>query len=439
MADQEQLRILRQSIEQWNKWREEHPEIQNDLSHADIRGMDLGLANLSNTDLSGANLSGDNLIAIDLSGANLSSADLSRANLSGANLINANLSRADLTLVNLSGADLREANLNHAHLNSAYLHDTNFGHARLINTDLSSAYFSNANLRGVNFSGDSLRGANLSDATLSRAHLSGADLSGANLRDTDLSGANLSGANLSGADLSRADLSRADLSNATIGRTSFGDRDMREIKGLTTIQHRGPSPLSINSLYLSEGDIPEVFVRGTGAPDNFIEYMHALAAKPIQYYTCFISYSSKNQDFAERLYADLQSKGVRCWFAPEDLKIGDHFPERIEQAIRTYDKLLVILSEYSVYSLWVEDEVRAAQEKEERFKQEQHFNKTVLFPVAIDTAIEQAQTQWAARLRRQRHIGQFVNWKDHDSYQQAFQRLLRDLEANTTEQNKQDA
>ncbi len=45
--------------------------------------------------------------------------------------------------------------------------------------------------------------------------------------------------------------------------------------------------------------------------------MHA-----IQHYSCFISYSSKNQGFADRLHADLQSKGIRCWFAPHDMPIG---------------------------------------------------------------------------------------------------------------------
>jgi hypothetical protein len=39
-----------------------------------------------------------------------------------------------------------------------------------------------------------------------------------------------------------------------------------------------------------------------------------------QHYSCFISYSAKDQEFAERLHADLQNKGVRCWFAPHDLK-----------------------------------------------------------------------------------------------------------------------
>src|SRR5438270_11425906 len=150
--------------------------------------------------------------------------------------------------------------------------------------------------------------------------------------------------------------------------------------------------------------------------------MHSLVGKPIDFYSCFISYSSKDQDFAERLYADLQSKGVRCWFAPEDLKIGDKFWHRIDESIRLYDKLLVVLSEHSVQSDWVEREVMAALEKEMQ-------GKTVLFPIALDNAVKDCVAPWAKDIRRSRHIGDFEHWKDHDAYQIAFKRLLRDLKA----------
>src|SRR5205823_5416694 len=156
----------------------------------------------------------------------------------------------------------------------------------------------------------------------------------------------------------------ADLSGAIMGWTTFGEQDLSRVKGLETTQHTGPSNLSINTIYKSGGNLPEAFVKGTGAPDSFIEYMHALASKPIQYYTCFVSYSSQDQDFAERLYVDLQSKGVSCWYAPEDLKIGDKFRPRIDEAIRMYDKLLLVLSKHSVNSPWVEKEVETAFEKE---------------------------------------------------------------------------
>ncbi len=62
----------------------------------------------------------------------------------------------------------------------------------------------------------------------------------------------------------------------------------------------------------SEGDIPDVFLRGAGLSDTFITYARTLVQNPIEYYTCFMSYSSKDKEFAERLYADLQHKGVRC-------------------------------------------------------------------------------------------------------------------------------
>ncbi|MEE8584022.1 MAG: hypothetical protein V3T83_04140 [Acidobacteriota bacterium] len=35
---------------------------------------------------------------------------------------------------------------------------------------------------------------------------------------------------------------------------------------------------------------------------------------------------------------------------------------------------------------------------------------------------------WAAKVR-QRHIGDFTDWKDPGSYKKAFDRLLRDLKA----------
>ena len=41
----------------------------------------------------------------------------------------------------------------------------------------------------------------------------------------------------------------------------------------------------------------------------------------------------------------------------------------------------------------------------------------------------QVDVGWAADIRRQRHIGDFTQWKEHDVYQQAIDRLLRDLKA----------
>ena len=147
---------------------------------------------------------------------------------------------------------------------------------------------------------------------------------------------------------------------------TFGDNDLSDVKGLETAHHLGPSTIGIDTIYKSNGNIPEVFLRGCGVPEGFIVYMKSLVGKPIEFYSCFISYSSKDDDFAQRLYADLQAKNVRCWFAPEDLKIGEKFRMRIDEAIRIHDKLLLVLSQSSVRSAWVEKEVETAFEKERR-------------------------------------------------------------------------
>ncbi|MBU2468444.1 MAG: hypothetical protein KKC78_07340, partial [Proteobacteria bacterium] len=54
--------------------------------------------------------------------------------------------------------------------------------------------------------------------------------------------------------------------------------------------------------------------------------------------------------------------------------------------------------------------------------------KTVLFPIRLDDAVMDTNKAWAAKVR-QRHIGDFTDWKNHDSYKKAFDRLIRDLKA----------
>src|SRR5712692_6576066 len=111
---------------------------------------------------------------------------------------------------------------------------------------------------------------NLSEANLVRANLNWADLTGA-----DLSRVSLNGANLNWADLTGADLSRAYLSGATVGATTFGNVDLREVKGLETVTHSFPSSIGIDTLYRSEGHIPRGFcVRQGYRPSCLIIFPH---------------------------------------------------------------------------------------------------------------------------------------------------------------------
>lgn len=316
------------------------------------------------------------------------------------------------------GPDLSGADLSFTELSFADLSFTNLCAVRLNDVKLSYADLCAADLRNAN-----LNGAQLVCADLSAAHLEAADLSGANLSYANLDEANLSGANFEDTHLNEAQLGNADFSNARVGYTIFGDVDLRQVKGLEKVQHIGPSTIGTNTLLRSEGNIPEIFLRGAGLNNSFIEYVRSLRGHLIQYYSCFICYSDQDKVFAELLHADLQNKGVLCWLAQKDLKIGDHYHQRIDESIRRYDKFVLILSEHAIQSSWVEREVVSAREKEDQ------LGHAVLFPIRLDDAVMQTTKAWAADVRRRWHIGDFTQWKHHDAYQQAFKRLLRDLKA----------
>ena len=128
---------------------------------------------------------------------------------------------------------------------------------------------------------------------------------------------------------------------------------------------------------------------------------------------------------------DLQAKGVRCGFAPHDIKGGRKIHEQIDEAIRLHDRLLLILSEHSMSSEWVKTELAKARKREVK------EGKRVLFPVRL--APVEALRDWecfdgdtgkdSAREVREYFIPDFSNWKDHDWYQAGFSRLVADLKA----------
>ena len=247
-----------------------------------------------------------------------------------------------------------------------------------------------------------------------------ADLSKADLWEADLSEAHLQGTDLNG----------VDLTGACFYETFFSNTNLTAAKGLDTCHHLGPSTLDHRTLVRS-GPLPLVFLHGGSLPEALIVYLPALLNEPLQYYSCFISSVSPDQEFAERLHADLQNKGVRCWFAPHDIQGGRKLHEQIDQAIRLHERLLLILSAYSMQSEWVNTEIETARQREVREK------RRVLFPVRLVPF--EALRAWecfdahtgkdSAREIREYFIPDFSDWKHHDAYQPAFARLLRDLKA----------
>lgn len=368
MSSAEHLEILRQGVSAWNRWRRAEPLVVPVLRDADLAGR-----HLKGIDFTSALLTQANLTASDLSKARFTSADMRRADLRSCRLTGASFQLAELTGASLRGSDCSGADFTDSAL---------YG-ADLFRTRLDLACFKEAHMLNTNFGA--------------------------------------------------ASLCRANFSGAQIGSTIFANNDFSQALGLEQVTHIAASFMSIDTLYKSHGKIPDAFLRGCGIPEDVIEHLLPLirSGPPIQWHSCFISYSSRDEEFTRRLHSRMRDAHMRVWFAPEDLKGGRKLHEQLFDAIQIHDRLLLVLSENSMQSEWVMTEIRKARQVELK------ENRRKLFPIRLCTFDE--LRNWTcfdtdsgkdlAVEVREYFIPDFSNWKDHDTFEKEFEKLQRDLKA----------
>jgi hypothetical protein len=332
----------------------------------------------------------------------------------------------------------REANpiirpdLSDADLSNVWLSEVNLSHANLSGVDFSDARLSFTNLRGAG-----LQAADFADAHLEKAFLPEADLCEAVLIRTNLAGANLSRANLRGAYIRETNFSETDLADAnfvgcTIGGNQFGNVNLSQCVGLETAGHFQPSTIGIDTIYRSGGNIPEEFLRGAGVPEPFIVNMKALVAamSPVEFYSCFISYSHADKAFARRLHDTLQGKGIRCWMDEHQLLPGDDIYHEVDRGIRLWDKMLLCCSESSLKSWWVDNEIGTAFEKEQQLMKDRGAKVQVLVPLNLDGYLfsDKWKSGYQAQVRR-RLAADFTGSMDAAKFDAQVEKLIKALRA----------
>ncbi len=323
----------------------------------------------------------------------------------------------------LRGVDLRHACLQGAHLAGADLREANLSH-----TNLGSAELAEADLRNAD-----LTGAELIYADLSRVQLRGAVLARASLVRTDLTGAQLQGAHLA---------------DAHFNGTMLADLDLSAVHGLDSVIHRTRSHIGVDTLFRSQGKIPEVFLRGCGLQDweiamaklhdpdlsegavTTITYDVANLRNrftAISFYSCFISYSHADRSFARRLHDQLQARGIRCWLDEHQLLPGDDIYEAVDRGIRLWDKVLLCCSRDSLTSWWVGDEIDKALEKERALLKERGEKVLAIVPLNLDGSLFDWQDGRGATIRK-RLAADFTGWEsDNAKFEAQFERVVKAL------------
>lgn len=312
------------------------------------------------------------------------------------------------------------------------------------------AYLFRHNLSKADISRAYLYGADLNGAILSNANLKGTNLCNANLVKADLRGADLRGADLMLADLSEADIRYADLSETNIKWTNFTGAKLEEVKlrkarfcqailsdvnlgvihGLEEIIHHGPSSIGIDTLYRSRGRIPEVFLRGAGVPELFIQHVKSLTMNPIEFYSCFISYSHEDKYFARRLHDQLQMKGIRCWLDEHQMLPGDDLMEQVDRGIKHWDKVLLCCSQNSLKSWWVDNEISSAFAKEQELMKDRGKKILSLIPLNLDGYLFQEECVTPKKQQiLTRLAADFTGWEtSNQKFEDQFDLVIKALQ-----------
>lgn len=92
----------------------------------------------------------------------------------------------------------------------------------------------------------------------------------------------------------------------------------------------------------------------------------------------FLSHSSKDKEFVRRLTADLQAQNLHVWLDERELQVGDSIVQGVSDGLRDSDYFVVVVSQNSAQSKWVQQELNSALMRELSGK------GVVVLPVRMD-------------------------------------------------------
>ncbi|MBQ9138124.1 MAG: TIR domain-containing protein [Alistipes sp.] len=114
----------------------------------------------------------------------------------------------------------------------------------------------------------------------------------------------------------------------------------------------------------------------------------------------FISYSSKNSAAAQAICHRLEDSNIKCWMAPRDIPVGAKYASVITQAIKGCKVVVLVFSEYSAISQWVESEINIA-----------FSNRKPIVPYKIDQAALENYDEFYLMLNNRHWIESYPDFK----------------------------
>ena len=358
--------------------------------------------------------------------------------------------------------------------------NVSFGQASLVECNLERAVFDGCILALADFSRSNLRESRFHKCNAIRCSFQECDLTDADFEPSalaeadffkaDLTRANLSNCNAGESFLMQAKLVETKLSLTVFTGAVFGATTIKNVHLLTTelsdIQHAlpsyidgatidnvrddlltarllgqateeaGRSKIGVDKLAEIERQINKImagirqFLLRAGSSKDDLERIDAVTPSLAEdFASVFISYSSRDEEFARYLYNQLTLYGISVWFAPNSMRGGKKIHEQVERAIGDQDKLILVLSDASLKSNWVSTEIITAFSREERQAPQ------VFYPIRIVefdtirawTLFDADSGLDIAKRVREYYIPDFSEWENPLNIAEQLSRLVEDL------------
>lgn len=253
----------------------------------------------------------------------------------------------------------------------------------------------NGNLMRRGVMGYDLSNTNLSsckfwDAVFHQTNLNGANLQNADFRQALIAESDLRNTDLRGAVFILTLFQTVQLEGARFGQSHLAFSPFKNCSGLENVLHSAPSQMDMLSFVHSD-PLSKDFAQQFNIDAHYYEKYSQL--DPQQFFDCFISHSSKDKAFVHILWAALMLCKVPTWYSFMDYRLNTLWYNKnidphdlgrdLYNMVDAADVLILALSNNSLQSQWVAEEVRRARKK-------------IILPVIIETLDPQVieKTAW---------------------------------------------
>jgi len=117
--------------------------------------------------------------------------------------------------------------------------------------------------------------------------------------------------------------------------------------------------ISISDVYILQSKLSEIFLSENIIPYDKVDHLFKQTiTNKLPKSTIFVSHSNSDKPFARRLIDSLAAdKTLTFWIDEREIVAGDDIQVSVTRSLRASDYLLILISEYSARSSWVNFEI----------------------------------------------------------------------------------